>query len=134
MRGLSLLGKIQIFNTLGISKILYVSSMTQVPKNLVNELKKIQIDYLWNSKTPKIKHSTLIANYSEGGLKSVAIESKINAMKLTWVKRLSDNNNHPWKIIQSNCFILPNGESIFHRNFRSKYVLYFGSFKTTPFL
>ena len=32
MRGLSLLEKIQIFNTLGVSKILYVSSMTQVPK------------------------------------------------------------------------------------------------------
>ena len=65
MRGLSLLGKIHIFNTLGIFKILYVSSVTQVPKNLVNELKKIQIDFLWNSKTPKIKHSTLIADYSE---------------------------------------------------------------------
>ena len=40
-------------------------------------------------------------------------------MKLTWVKRLSDNNDHPWKIIPSSCFILPNGESVFHRNFRS---------------
>ena len=55
MRGLSLLGKIQTFNTLDVSKILYVSSMTQVPKNLVNELKTIQINFLWNSKTPKNK-------------------------------------------------------------------------------
>ena len=93
--------------------------MTQVPKNLVNELNKIQINFLWNSKTPKIKHSTLIADYSEGGLKSVDIESKLKAMKLTRVKRLSDNNDHPWKIITSNCLILPNGESIFHGNFRS---------------
>ena len=116
---LSLLGKIQIFNTLGVSKIPYVSSMTQVPKNLVNELKTIQLNFLWNSKTPKIKHSTLIADYSEGGLKSVDIDSKLKAMKLTWVKKLSDNNDHPWKIIPSNCFILPNGESIFHRNFQS---------------
>ena len=133
MRGLSLLGKIQIFNTLGISKILYVSSMTQVPKNLVNELKKIQIDFLWNSKSPKIKHSTLIADYSEGGLKSVDKESKINAMKITWVKRLSDNNNHPWKIIPSNCFILSNGESIFHRNFRSNVSFNLEVSKLPPF-
>ena len=34
MRGLSLLGNIHIFNTLGVSKILYVSSMTQVSKKL----------------------------------------------------------------------------------------------------
>ena len=133
MRGLSLLGKIQIFNTLGTSKILYVSSMTRVPKNLVNELKKIQIDFLWNSKTPKIKHSTLIADYSEGDLKSVDIESKINAMKLTRVKRLSDNYNHPWKIIPSNCFILPNGESIFHRNFRSNVSFNLEVSKLPPF-
>ena len=86
--------------------------MTQVPKNLVNELKTIQINFLWDSKIPKIKHSTLIADYSEDGLKSVDIESKLNAMKLTWVKRLSDNNDHPRKIIPSNCFILPNGEYI----------------------
>ena len=119
MRGLPLLGKFHIFNTLGVSKILYVSSMTQVPKNLVNELKTIQISFLWNSKTPKIKHSTRIADYSEGGLKSVDIESKLKTMKLAWVKKLSDNNDHLWKIIPSNCFILPNGESIFHRNFRS---------------
>ena len=119
MKGLSLLGKIQIFNTLSVSKILYVSSMTQVPKHLVNELKTIQTNFLWNSKTPKIKRSALLADNSEGGLKSAEIESKLKAMKLTWIKRLSDNNDHSWKVILSNCFILPNGESIFHRNFLS---------------
>ena len=96
-------------------------------------LKKIQIDFLCNSKTPKIKHSTLIADYSEGGLKSVDIESKINAMKLTWVKRLSDNNNHPWKIIPSTCFILPNGGSIFHRNFQSNVSFNLEVSKLPPF-
>ena len=32
IRGLSLLGKIQIFNTLGVSKIVYVSSVTHALK------------------------------------------------------------------------------------------------------
>ena len=84
-------------------------------------------------KDSKKKHSTLIADYSEGGLKSVDIESKIKAMKLTWVKRLSDNNNHSWKIIPSNCFILPNGESIFHRNFRSNVSFNLEVSKLPPF-
>ena len=106
MRGFSLLGKNQIFNSLDVSKILYVSSMAQVSQNLVNELKTIQTNFLWNSKTPKIKHSTLIADDREGGLKSVDIESKLKAMKLTWVKRFSDNSDHPWKVIPSNWFIL----------------------------
>ena len=54
-------------------------------------------------------------------------------MKLTWVKRLSDNYNHPWKIIPSNCFILPNGESIFHRNFRSNVSFNLEVSKLPPF-
>ena len=54
-------------------------------------------------------------------------------MKLTWVKRLSDTNNHPWKIIPSNCFILPNGESIFHRNFRSNVSFNLKVSKLPPF-
>ena len=102
MGGLSLLGKNQIFNTLGVSKILYVSSMTQVPKNLVNELKTIQTNFLWNSKTPKIKHPTLIADYSEGGPKSADIESKLKATQLTWIKRLAESNDHLWKVIPPN--------------------------------
>ena len=70
-------------------------------------------------KDSRIKQSTLIADHSEGGLKSVDIESKLKAVKLKCIKRLSDNNDHPWKVIPSNCFILPNGKSIFHRNFPS---------------
>ena len=41
-RGLSLLGKIQIFKTLGISKIQYLASMSRVPDRIIEELKTIQ--------------------------------------------------------------------------------------------
>ena len=46
---------------------------------------------------------------------------------------MSDNNNHPWKIIPSNCFILPNGESIFHRNFPSNVSFNLEVSKLPPF-
>ena len=55
-------------------------------------------------------------------------------MKLTWVKRLSDNNDHPCEIIPSNCFILPNGESIFHRSFRSNVSFNLGISKLPLFI
>ena len=54
-RGLSLLGKIQIFKTLGISKIQYLASMSHVPDRIIQELKSIQSRSLWNSSTPKNK-------------------------------------------------------------------------------
>ena len=118
-RGLSLLGKIQIFKTSGISKIQYLASMAHVPERIIQELKSIQSGFLWNSGTPKIKHSTLIGDYAEGGLKNVDIDTKLKALKLTWVRRLGDNNYHPWKVLPRNYFTLLNGDSIFHRKFES---------------
>ena len=42
MRGISLIGKILIFKTLGISKIQYIASMAQVPDKIIQQLKSIQ--------------------------------------------------------------------------------------------
>ena len=118
-RGLSLLGKIQIFKTLGISKIQYLTSMPHVPDRIIQELETIQSRFLWNSSTPKIKRSTLFGYYAEGGLKNVDINTKLKALKLTWVRRLSDDNYHPWKVLPREYLTLPNGDSVFHRNFES---------------
>ena len=37
---------------------------------------------------------------------------------ISWI-RLQDDNRHPWKVTPSNILTLPNGDSVFHRNFRS---------------
>ena len=75
-RGLSLPGKIQIFKTLGNSKIQYLASFAHVPDRIIRELKSFQSRFLWNSSAPKIKHPTLIGGYAEGGLKNVDIDIK----------------------------------------------------------
>ena len=122
-RGLSLLGKIQILKTLGISKIEYVYLMAYVPKKITGELKKLQENLLWKSSTIKIKHSTLIADYKDGRIKKVDKEGKPKALKLTWIRRLCEDNHHPWKIIPTKYLTLPNGDSYFHRNFKSSHLL-----------
>ena len=45
------------------------------------------------------------------------ITLSLKALELTWVRKLRDDNHHPWKIIPSIYLSLPNGESIFIRNF-----------------
>ena len=55
MRNPTLQGKIFIFKTKAISKIVFQSFITTVPKYVVNELEKIQKAFLWNNSTPKIK-------------------------------------------------------------------------------
>ena len=118
LRGLSLLGRVFIFKTLGFSKIQYLAAMSEVPIKVIDELTAIQNKFIWKHSTTKIKHSTLIADSENGGIRNVDIPTKLKALKLTWVRRLRDDNHHHWKIIPSKYLSLPNGESIFIRNFK----------------
>ena len=96
---LSLEGKILIFKTLAISKIVYISVITVVPRAIVEELQTIQKLFLWHSAKPKIKHNTLCSNFENGGLKNVDINFKIKSLQCSWIKKLYDENFHKWKII-----------------------------------
>ena len=99
MRNLSLAGKITVFKSLTISKIVYLAMMTPVPKSIVNHLCKLQKEFLWGSSKPKIKHETLCNKYENGGLKCVDIGSKIISLQFSWIKKLYEENFHEWKVI-----------------------------------
>ena len=116
-RGLSVEDKVLVFKTLGISKMQYLAQMTLIPEHIAQKLIDIQEQFLWKNGKPKIKHSTLIADHKDGGLKVVDIDSKFRALKLTWLKRLCDDNEYPWKIIPQAYLKLPNGDLLFHGNF-----------------
>ena len=55
-RNLMLEGKIIIFKTIAISKIVFQSFTTTVPKLIKNELREL---FIWKNATPKIKHENL---------------------------------------------------------------------------
>ena len=99
MRNLTLIGKNTIFGTLVMSKVVFLSFLTNVPRLIIEKLEKIQYRFLWDGKRGKIQHRTLINSYENGGLKCVDIKSKIAALQLSWIKRLFDENDHPWKLI-----------------------------------
>ena len=63
MPNLSLLGKIKIFNTLALSKIIHPALVAIVPTTTIGLLSKIQKEFLWGKKKPKIKHDTLCNDY-----------------------------------------------------------------------
>ena len=76
MRRLTLEGKIIVFKTLAISKIVFLSLISKVPTEIISELERIQKNFLWPSK-PKIKNETLCSDFKHGGLKKVNIQKKI---------------------------------------------------------
>ena len=94
MRRLTLEGKIMVFKTLAISKIVFLSLISKVSTEIISQLEKI----LWPYK-PKIKNETLCSDFKHGGLKNVNIQKKIISLQCSWVRRLYDDSFHEWKVI-----------------------------------
>ena len=113
VRNLTLEGKITIFKTLEISKIIHLASITALPNSTITQLHKIHKEFIWNHKRPKIKEKTLISSFDKGGSKDVDILSKIISLQCSCIKRLFDRNFHDWKIIPLFLF-----EKHFGKNFK----------------
>ena len=60
---------------------------------------KIQKNFIWQGKKAKIKHSTLCNVYENRGFKNVELRNKITSIQCSWVKRLSEDDFHDWKVI-----------------------------------
>ena len=98
MRRLTLEGKIIVFKTLAISKIVFLSLISKVPTEIISELERIQKTFLWPSK-PKRKNETLCSDFKHGGLKNVNIQKKVMSLQCSWVRRLYDDSFLEWKAI-----------------------------------
>ena len=96
-RNLTLEGRIVVFKSLAISKIVFQALIAPVPTQLIKALGTIQTSFLCNN--PKIKHKTLCKRFENGGLKNVDMQNKTNSLQSSWVKRLYDDCFHEWKII-----------------------------------
>ena len=73
--------------------------------------------FIWNVKKPKIKHTTLISDYINGGLKDLDINCKLLSLKFSWIARLLDKSNfHPWKVIANEILRPVGGCGIFYTN------------------
>ena len=100
-RHLSLKGKITIINTLALPSLLYLASVIHVNEKVIKEVHKIILDFIWDGKVPKVAHATLVQNISEGGLKLVDFESKVRALRVGWINRLTDSSCARWKAAPS---------------------------------
>ena len=135
-RILSLEGKIIIFKTLAISKIVYLAFLTVIPNSLIEELQRIQKTFIWHSSRPKISHKTLCNNVENGGLKHIDISSKIISLQCSWLRKLCDENFHEWKIIPSHLISKYFGKSFkFHSclSFDRKLLIKFPKFYKNVF-
>ena len=60
---LTIAGKIQVFESLIFSKLVYLATMNTVPKTITDQLQVIHKDFIWRGKKVKIKQNTLTLAY-----------------------------------------------------------------------
>ena len=67
-RSLSLIGKVLILNILGLSKLVFVSSILSPPRWVSDRINKIIWPFLWGSRIETVARKSLISLVTEGGL------------------------------------------------------------------
>ena len=70
--------------------------MSAVPETIADQLQVIHKDFIWRDKKSKKKnkHSTLIGEYADGGLRDLDIPSSLKSDNFFSIRRLFDNNFH----------------------------------------
>ena len=96
-RDLSIIGRITIFKSLAMSKVIYQCNNLEVPEDIIKQLNLLAFDFVWQYKPNKVKRNTIISDFDSGGLRMIDVESFIEAQKVMWVKRLLRNDSGSWK-------------------------------------
>ena len=66
--------------------------MTNFTKDFIKQLEDLRKNFIWNGRRPKIKHSTHIGDYVDGGYKYVDIETELLSLRTIWIRRFLDNS------------------------------------------
>ena len=98
-RNLTLIGRIKIVKTLGLSKLIYSTSVPGIPEHLAKRINRLTFKFIREGKTTKIKKKMIIAERKRGGLKMMDFEIMDKALKIAWIKRLNEQSDASWKII-----------------------------------
>ena len=100
-RLLTIYGKICIIKTIALPKLVHLfNSLPNPSADVFKRLEKICFNFIWNGGSEKIKRTTLINTYENGGLRVPNIELFCMAQKTVWVKKLLDDMNFAkWKTL-----------------------------------
>ena len=66
--------------------------MISTPSEVIKKLNNLGFHFLWNGKDKVIRSSTF-APYEQGGLRMIDYETMIKALRLSWLKRITDEDS-----------------------------------------
>jgi len=88
---LTFIGKITVIKSLALP--ILIQSLTVLPNpsdNILKDIQKLFLKFLWNGKRNKVKREILTNSYEDGGLKMIDIKLFCQALKMTWIKKYID--------------------------------------------
>ena len=100
-RALSPLGKITVIKSLLLPKITHLLIALPNPGiTLLQEINRLFYDFLWKGRA-QIKQSAVVKQYFEGGLKMVNLYAFEQALKITWIRRMLQDDSK-WQLFIKN--------------------------------
>lgn len=96
-RFLTPLGKITVIKSLMLPKITHLLMALPNPKSeILDYINGILFDFLWQGRV-KIKQSVVVKQYFQGGLKMINLTAFAQALKITWLRRIFQNESK-WQL------------------------------------
>lgn len=114
-RKLTLNGKVLIIKSLAISQIIYLLNLLPFPDDINKELESAIYEFLWNSKTHKVKKSVMIQNFKDGGYKMIDLRTLNITQKLKWIKLYLNGHDCQWRCLME-AFVNVKNLNIFLRS------------------
>jgi hypothetical protein len=93
-RNISIKGKITFLNNKVIPMIMYTCAMLYTPSHIIEQFDKLIFDFLWPHGKHHVQKYLIIQNIANGGLKMPDIDSRVKAIKMSWIKRLLTIENN----------------------------------------
>ena len=118
-RNLTLLGKVTIIKTFGISQFIYVMKSIGLPRQVLQRINRILFSFIWgkdfkSGKTfEKIKRKTLCRSIEEGGLNMIDITVMQDTFYIRWALKLLTNTNQAWTALPIDSLRSVGGEKVF---------------------
>ena len=86
-------GKITVLKTNVLSKCIHLLLSIERSETFFKATNKVIFNFLWDGKQDKIKRSIMVSEYMSGGMKMIDIYNFQRALKVNWIKILSQKKS-----------------------------------------
>ena len=135
-RKLTMIGKIVVLKTFGISLFTHLMQSIGISKSYLDKINQIIFRFIWkknfsNTKTSeRIKRKTICSPKRNGGLNMIDIITFQQSFYLEWAVRYINNEDHAWKYMADNFLKSIGGINAFKSNIKSKEFKGLGTIKS----